>query len=105
MVREIGVNVIYINGAQKVEITEDMLSEDQLEMIEDGLITLDDIRKEMGGSVYGDKKVETRITGIARGYTSGSKETAFNVYDLVKTPSRDEESVDIFAGDTEDDDI
>lgn len=94
-VRELGINVAYINGAQKVEITEDMLSEDQLEMIEDGLITLDDIRKEMGGSVYGDKKVETRITGIARGYTSGSKETVFNTSDLVKIPSNDAPKTEI----------
>ena len=94
-VRELGVNVTYINGAQKVEITEDMLTEDQLEMIEDNLITLDDIRKEMGGSVYGDKKTEMRIIGIAKGYTSGSKETVFNTGDLVKVPSNDTSKTEI----------
>lgn len=99
-VREIGVNVVYINGAQKVEITEDMLSEEQLEMIEDGLITLDDIRKEMGGSVYGDKKTEVRITGIARGYTSGSKETVFNTSDLVKIPSNDAPKTEVKEDDS-----
>lgn len=94
-VRELGVNVTYINGAQKVEITEDMLTEDQLEMIEDNLITLDDIRKEMGGSVYGNKKTEMRIIGIAKGYTSGSKETVFNTDDLVKVPSNDTSKTEI----------
>ena len=72
-----------------------MLTEDQLEMIEDNLITLDDIRKEMGGSVYGDKKTEMRITGIAKGYTSGSKETVFNIDDLVKVPSNDTSKTEI----------
>ena len=108
-VRELSVNVVYINGAQKVEISEEHLTDEQKEMIEDGLITLDDIRKDMGGSVYGDKKTETRITDLARGYTSGSKETVFEVSDLVKIPMKDEpnnvendEDVDLF-GDDEDD--
>lgn len=106
-VREFGVNVIYINGAQKVEITEDMLSDEQRELLEMNMITMDDIRRELGDTVYGDKKTETRAEAIARGYTSGSKETVYNASDLVATPTKDEPKaenvdVDIFA---EDDDI
>lgn len=107
-VREFGVNVVYINGAQRVEITEDMLSDEQKELLEMNMITMDDIRKELGNTVYGDKKTETRLDGIARGYTSGSKETVYDSSELAKLPSKDEpkvkvdEEVDIFA---EDDDI
>ena len=106
-VRELGVNVIYINGSQRVEITEDMLSDEQREMLDDGVITMDDIRKELGGTVYGEKKTETRIDGVARGYSSGSKETVYTASDLAATPVKDapkkeEEVPDIFA---EDDDI
>lgn len=108
-VREFGVNVIYINGAQKVEITEDMLSDEQRELLEMNMITMDDIRRELGDSVYGDKKTETRAEAVARGYTSGSKETVYNASDLVAIPTKDEPKeydvdVDIFA-DSDDDDI
>lgn len=109
-VREFGVNVIYINGAQRVEITEDMLSDEQKELLDLNMITMDDIRKELGSTVYGDKKTETRIDGVSRGYTSGSKETVYNASDLVVTPIKDApkiESVDIdiFADDDDEDSI
>lgn len=106
-VREFGVNVIYINGAQKVEITEDMLSDEQKELLEMNMITMDDIRKELGNTVYGDKKTETRLDGIARGYTGGSKDTVYGIDDLTKIPSKEEpkveenEEVDIFNDDDE----
>ena len=54
------------------------------------MITMDDIRKELGNSVYGDKKTETRVVGVARGYTSGPKETAYEKSDLTKEPCKDE---------------
>ena len=107
-VREFGVNVIYINGAQKVEITEDMLSDEQRELLEMNMITMDDIRRELGDTVYGDKKTETRADAIARGYTSGSKETVYQAEDLVKIPMKDEpkeEEIDIFGSDDDSDDI
>lgn len=109
-VREFGVNVIYINGAQKVEITEDMLSDEQKELLEMNMITMDDICRELGDTVYGEKKTETRLDAIARGYTSGSKDTAYDASELTKTPSKDDPKaeedvdVDIFHED-EDDDI
>ena len=108
-VRELGVNVVYINGAQKVEITEDMLNDEQKELLSMNMITMDDIRKELGDSVYGDKKTEIRIDAIARGYTSGSKETLYTASDLVAIPTKDEPKeedpdVDIF-NDEDDDDI
>lgn len=94
-VREFGVNVIYINGAQRVEITEDMLSDEQRELLDMNMITMDDIRKELGNTVYGDKKTETRIDAIARGYTGGSKETVYSTSDLVATPTKDEPKVEV----------
>ena len=106
-VKEFGVNVVYVNGAQRVEITEDMLQDTQRELLEMNMITMDDIRKELGNTTYGDKKTETRLDGIARGYTSGPKETVYESADLVKTPIKDEPKkedveLNIFS---EDDDI
>ena len=98
-------NVIYINGAQRVQITEDMLSDEQRELLEMNMITMDDVRRDLGDTVYGERKTETRAEAIARGYTSGSKDTAYQAEDLVKTPMKDElkeEEIDIFADDDED---
>ena len=103
-VREFGVNVVYVNGAQRVEISEDMLSDEQRELLEMNMITMDDIRRELGNTVYGEKKTETRLDAIARGYTSGSKETVYDRSELTKLPSKDEPDVDIFA-DSDDDEI
>jgi hypothetical protein len=93
-VREFGVNVIYINGSQRVSISEDMLSDEQKELLEMNMITMDDIRRELGNTVYGEKKTETRLDGIARGYTSGSKDTVYESLELSKTPSKEEPKVD-----------
>lgn len=104
-VKELSVNVQYINGAQKVAISMEHLSDEQLEMIEDGLVTLEEIKKDMGDTVYGAKKTEIRIIDLARGYVSGgAKETAFEKADLTKVPCKDEpkeEVVNVF--DDEDD--
>ena len=108
-VRELGLNVVYINGAQKVEITTDMLTDEQKELLEMNMITMDDIRRDLGDTVYGDKKTETRIEGIARGYTAGSKETIFEKSDLSQIPTKDEPKaaddadVDIFNEESDDD--
>lgn len=112
-VRELGVNVIYINGAQRVEITQEMLSDEQKELLEMDMITMDDIRKELGSTVYGEKKTETRLDAIARGYTSGSKETVYEISELSKLPTKvapkeeavktmdDDDDFDLFADDDE----
>ena len=98
-VKELGVTVDFINGAQKVEITEDMLSDEQKELISMGMLDFDDIRKEMGSSVYGDRVTEIRLTGLMRGYSGGVVDTAFGAMDIVKKPSKEqatEEVVDLF---------
>jgi len=99
--REIGVTVSILDGAQKVEITEDMLSDEQKENLEYGFITLDDIAKEIGGSVYGDKVQDIIITGLARGYSKGSQDTVYEDKDF-GTPTSTSDEEDIFS---DDDDI
>jgi hypothetical protein len=49
--KEFGVKVKLLDGAQKVDITEDMLTDFQKEMLELEAITMDEIRKEIGGDV------------------------------------------------------
>lgn len=80
--REIGLTVDILNGSQKVELTEDMLTEEQKENLEYGLITMDEIRKELGKDIYGDKVQDIIIVGLAKGYSSGAKDTAFTESDI-----------------------
>ena len=93
-VKELGVTVDFINGAKKVEITEDMLSDEQKELISIGMLDFDDIRKEMGNSVYGDRVTEIRLTGLMRGYSGGVADTSYEAIDLVKKPVKEEEKIE-----------
>lgn len=65
--KEYGVIVNMLNGAQKTEITEDMLSDEEKEDLECGLITMDDIRKDLGGNVYGERIKEYQFVKPAKG--------------------------------------
>lgn len=102
--KEFGVKVRLLDGAQKVEITEDMLTDFQKEMLELEAITMDEIRKEIGGDVYGEKVQEMIIVNVAKGFTKGRKDTVFVDSDFVikeveKPEPKKEEKV------TEDDDL
>ena len=100
--KEYGIVVNMLNGAQKVEITEDMLTEEQKDDLDCGLITMDDIRAELGGSVYGDTVKEWQFVKPAKGFTSGSKETAYTSEDMI-IKIETEEVEDLFQD--EDDDL
>lgn len=100
--KEYGIVVNMLNGAQKVEITEDMLTEEQKDDLDCGLITMDDIRAELGGSVYGDTVKEWQFVKPAKGFTSGSKETAYTYEDMI-IKIETEEVEDLFQD--EDDDL
>lgn len=104
-VKELGITCDFINGAKRVEISEEMLSDEQREMIDMGMVTMDEIRAELGGSVYGDRVSEIRLTGLMKGYSGGVQDTVFEQSDLVKKPIKQEEPLDLFASDDEDDDI
>jgi hypothetical protein len=81
--KEFGVKVKLLDGAQKVDITEDMLTDFQKEMLELDMLTMDDIRKEIGGDVYGDRVQEMIIVNVSRGFTKGRKDTVFIDSDFV----------------------
>lgn len=104
--KELGIEVNMLNGAQKVEITEDMLTDEQKDDLECGLITLDDIRADLGGNVYGDRVQEYQFAKIARGFTKGRNDTVYTAEDMVIKPIEEElpeGTDDLF--DTDDDEI
>lgn len=111
-VKELGVTVDFINGSQTVDITEDMLSDEQRESIEDGMITFEELKAELGGTAYGERVTEIRLTGLMKGYgTSGVQDTMYSINDLCKKPVKDAPKVEEVEDDTvpfnidEDDDI
>lgn len=85
-IKEYGVVVKMLNGAQKTEITEDMLTDEQRDDLECGLITMDDIRAELGGSVYGERIREYEFVKPARGFTKGRQDTVYTAEDMVIRP-------------------
>ena len=81
--KEYGAIVNMLNGAQKTEITEDMLTDEQREDLDLGIITMDDIRAEIGGNVYGDRIREYQLVKPARGFTKGRQDTVWTDEDMV----------------------
>lgn len=84
--KELGLKITMLNGSQKLEITEDMLNDFQKEMIELGCMTLDDIRAEMGGDIYGKPVEAMVIENVMRGYTKGRKDTLYEDSHFVIKP-------------------
>lgn len=99
-IKEYGVVVNMLNGAQKTEITEDMLTDEQKDDLDCGLITMDDIRAELGREVYGDRVKEYQFVKPARGFTKGHVDTAFTAEDMIIKV--DDETEDLFADEDDD---
>ncbi|WP_442636499.1 hypothetical protein [Rossellomorea marisflavi] len=75
--KEFGVKVKLLDGAQVVELTDDMLNDFQRDMLEIGAMTKEDILRDLGGDVYGDRIQEMIICGSIRGYSKGRKDTVY----------------------------
>ena len=88
--KEYGVIVNMLNGAQKIEITEDMLSDEEKEDLECGLITMDDIRKDLGGNVYGERIKEYQFVKPAKGFARGRQDTVYTDDDMAIKPIEEE---------------
>jgi hypothetical protein len=111
-IKELGVVVDFVNGAQQVDITIDMLTDEQREAIDDEMITFEELKAELGGKANGDRVTEIRLTGLMKGYgSSGVLDTMYSMEVLRKKPIKDTSKVEESEGDTlpfdvdEDDDI
>lgn len=99
--KQLGVKYRILDGAQKMEITEDMLSDTQKEMLELEMITIKELEQEFG-LVYGDRITEDVIENVIKGYTKGRKDTVFTDEDfIIKSVELDENE----ASEEDDDDI
>lgn len=83
-VAEIGLNILVVNGAEKKELTIEDLDDETAENLELGLITMDEVKAELGiDSTFGDRITENKIIGLATGYSKGAKDTAYEPENLV----------------------
>ena len=78
-----------------------MLTEEQKENIEFGLCTMEDILKEQGKDLYGDRVVDIVMVKLARGFTNGSNPTTFKESDFCKPCLESDTNDDDIFGDDE----
>lgn len=90
-VHRIGLKLNAIDGAQKEELTYDMLSDDQKDDIECGLATLEDFQKE-AGSVFGERIREYVFDSIIN-KTEGVEVTELTLDDLLPPHVKDDEDI------------
>ena len=88
-IRRIVLTCDQINGAQKVDISYDDLDEDTRDNIDFGIISLEDVIKDLGGQMYGDRIQEIRINKPGRGFTKGSETTMYTIDDMNQKPVRE----------------
>lgn len=92
-IKMIGLTLTCVEGAERVELTEDMLSEEQREDLELGLVSWDELKRALGGSVVGDRVSELRFKELAANKSS-AQETSFTTEDMVPAKAKVEEDED-----------
>ena len=103
---EYGILIDMINGSQKVEITEDMLTDEQRDDLECGIITMEDIQAALGSKAYGDSIKEYQLIKPSRtGIKEGVQSTVYTAEDMeVPLLENDDDEGDLFAEESVDDD-
>lgn len=102
-IKQIGLTVNVIDGAERVELTVDMLSDEDKEDLECGLVEWDDLKKAYGNSVAGDAIREIRFASLTA-KKNVPQDTVYHIDDM--NPAKAEDVVtDIFADDDEDEDL
>ena len=88
--KELGVKVDMIDGAEVIPLTEDMLTENELTLLALGVTTMQDIQRDRGNVVYGERVQEYRVKGFARGWMSGAKPTVYTDENMMLPNDEDE---------------
>lgn len=108
-IKQIGLTLSVIEGAEVIELTMDMLDEETREDIECGLLDFEDVKRELGGRAIGDRISELRFAELTP-KKNVAQDTVYTAEDMCPAKEDvvedndsddDEEIVDIF--DDEDD--
>ena len=105
-IKQIGLTLSVIEGAEVIELTMDMLDDETREDIECGLLDFEEVKRELGGRAIGDRVSELRFAELTP-KKNVPQDTMYNIDDM--HPARedvveeDEEvTVDLFADDEDD---
>ena len=97
-IKQIGLTLSVIEGAQRVELTEDMLSDEEREDLECGLIDWDELKKAYGNTLVGDRLSELRFATLTA-KKSTAQDTIYHNEDMhpvVMVTVEDDDDEDIF---------
>ena len=92
--KEIGLKCRIHNGSERVSLTYDMLTDEQKELVDFEIMSIADIEKEMNKDLYGEKKTDIEILGLARGYSSGSQVSSLTVDEVLGNAEEPDELSD-----------
>lgn len=109
-IKQIGLTLNVIEGAEVIEITMDMLDEETREDIECGLLDFEEVKKEMGGKTVGNKVSELRFAELTA-TKNKPQDTTYSIDDMhparedvIEDDEDDEDvNIDLFADDLDDD--
>ena len=97
-VHKLGVKAILINGREKKQITMDDLTEEERDLIEYGITTLEELSAEYGNSINGDSISEIKVVGFGYGYNKGSQEVQVTPQELLGIQEEDDDYTDMLFG-------
>jgi hypothetical protein len=80
-IKQIGLTLSVIEGAEVIELTMDMLDEETREDIECGLLDFEDVKRELGGRAIGDRVSELRFVELTA-KKNKPQDTVYSVDDM-----------------------
>ena len=96
-IKQIGLTLSVIDGAEVIELTMDMLDDETREDIECGLLDFEDVKRELGGRAIGDRISELRFAELTP-KKNVAQDTVYTVEDMhpakVEVIEEDEEEED-----------
>ena len=110
-IKQIGLTLSVIDGADVIELTMDMLDDETREDIECGLLDFEEVKRELGGRAIGDRVSELRFAELTP-KKNVAQDTVYTVDDMhparedvIEDEDDEEDVVDLFDDDDLDDDL
>lgn len=103
---KIGFKVDLINRREQLEFDESMLSDDEKEMVELGLMDMKDLEAQYGMGM-GSRIEKISVSGIAKGYSKGSIPVELTIEQLMKKPDEEKpkQEINVDLNENSDDDL
>lgn len=103
-IKQIGLTLNVVEGAETIELTMDMLDDETREDIQCGLLDWEEVKRDLGGRAIGDRVSELRFTELTP-RKNVAQDTVYTMEDMhpaVMEQKDEDENFDLFADDDED---